>query len=46
MSKAASSSAQRRLMKEYEQLMSNPPDGIVAGPIDESNLFFWEAYIT
>lgn len=26
--------------------MSNPPEGIVAGPINEENFFEWEALIT
>ena len=25
--------------------MENPPDGIAAGPVDESNMFVWEAVI-
>lgn len=39
-------SALRRLMSEYKQLTLNPPEGILAGPISESNFFEWEAYIT
>lgn len=37
--------ALRRLMAEYRQLTLNPPDGIIAGPIDEENFFEWEAVI-
>jgi len=32
-------------MAEYKQLTLNPPDGIVAGPINEENFFEWEALI-
>ena len=39
-------SALRRLMAEYKQLTLNPPEGIIAGPIDEENFFEWEALIT
>jgi len=38
-------SALRRLMAEYKQLTLNPPEGIVAGPINEENFFEWEALI-
>ncbi|KAK2708795.1 ubiquitin-conjugating enzyme E2 G2-like [Artemia franciscana] len=38
-------SALRRLMAEYRQLTTNPPDGIVAGPTNEENFFDWEALI-
>ncbi|VDK43619.1 unnamed protein product [Taenia asiatica] len=40
-----SGSALKRLMAEYKQLTDNPPEGIVAGPVDESNFFEWEAFI-
>lgn len=39
-------SALKRLMAEYKQLTLNPPDGIIAGPVDEENFFEWEALIT
>lgn len=39
-------SALKRLMAEYKQLTLNPPEGIVAGPINEENFFEWEALIT
>ena len=39
-------SALRRLMAEYKQLTLNPPEGIVAGPLNEENFFEWEALIT
>ncbi|KAL1456013.1 hypothetical protein WDU94_000768 [Cyamophila willieti] len=39
-------SALRRLMAEYKQLTINPPEGIIAGPVNEENFFEWEALIT
>ena len=45
MSKAAYSIAHRRLLKEYKELTTSPPEGITAGPISESNLFKWECLI-
>ncbi|KAH9425454.1 ubiquitin conjugating enzyme 7 [Dermatophagoides pteronyssinus] len=39
-------SAVRRLMTEYKQLTLNPPEGILAGPVNEDNFFEWEAYVT
>ncbi|CAK8673918.1 ubiquitin-conjugating enzyme E2 G2-like [Clavelina lepadiformis] len=38
-------SALKRLMAEYKQLSLNPPEGIVAGPVNEENFFEWEALI-
>ncbi|RUS69390.1 hypothetical protein EGW08_022848 [Elysia chlorotica] len=38
-------SALKRLMAEYKQLTLNPPEGIIAGPVDEENFFEWEALI-
>ncbi len=38
--------ALKRLTLEYRQLLSKPPEGIAAGPIDESNIFEWEALIS
>ncbi|KAL7055273.1 hypothetical protein AAHC03_024547 [Spirometra sp. Aus1] len=40
-----SGGALKRLMAEYKQLTTSPPEGIVAGPVDESNFFEWEALI-
>eukprot|EP01098_Paradermamoeba_levis_P000152 TRINITY_DN1015_c0_g1_i4.p1 TRINITY_DN1015_c0_g1~~TRINITY_DN1015_c0_g1_i4.p1 ORF type:complete len:179 (-),score=49.93 TRINITY_DN1015_c0_g1_i4:180-641(-) len=40
------SSAFKRLMQEYKELIKNPPEGIAAGPLTEDNLFEWEAVIT
>lgn len=37
--------ANKRLLKEYKALLKESPEGIVAGPIDESNLFEWECLI-
>jgi hypothetical protein len=39
------SSASKRLFKEYRGLSSDPPDGLTAGPITEDDLFLWEALI-
>ena len=39
------SMAQRRLMKEFKELTVSPADGILAGPINEDNLFEWEALV-
>ncbi|XP_066264415.1 ubiquitin-conjugating enzyme E2 G2 [Branchiostoma lanceolatum] len=38
-------SALKRLMAEYKQLTLNPPEGIVAGPVNEENFFEWESLI-
>ncbi|CCK73068.1 E2 ubiquitin-conjugating protein UBC7 KNAG_0M02150 [Huiozyma naganishii CBS 8797] len=40
-----SKTAQRRLLKELQQLMRDPPPGIVAGPQDESDLFLWDCLV-
>ncbi|KAG5355733.1 Ubiquitin-conjugating enzyme E2-18 kDa [Yarrowia sp. B02] len=37
--------AQKRLMKEYKQFISDPPQGISAGPADEDNFLLWECLI-
>jgi ubiquitin-conjugating enzyme E2 G2 len=41
----ASSVASKRLFSEYKSLLTSPPDGITAGPINEDDLFSWEALI-
>ena len=41
----ASTTAQRRLLKEYRALTNNPPEGITAGPVSEDDLLYWEALI-
>ncbi|KAJ3252684.1 Ubiquitin-conjugating enzyme E2 G2 [Boothiomyces macroporosus] len=33
-------------MTEYKELTLNPPEGIQAGPVSESNYFEWEALIS
>jgi ubiquitin-conjugating enzyme E2 G2 len=37
--------AAKRLFTEYKGLSVSPPDGITAGPVDEDDLFVWEAMI-
>lgn len=37
--------AQRRLLKEYQELSRDPPEGIVAGPANEENLFEWDCLL-
>ncbi|OAL00016.1 ubiquitin-conjugating enzyme [Phaeosphaeriaceae sp. SRC1lsM3a] len=39
------SSASKRLFKEYKALSSDPPEGITAGPVNEDDMFVWEALI-
>ncbi|ETI24526.1 hypothetical protein G647_03895 [Cladophialophora carrionii CBS 160.54] len=41
----AASVASKRLFQEYKSLLTNPPDGITAGPVNEDDLFVWEALI-
>lgn len=41
----ASTVAAKRLFQEYKSLLTNPPDGITAGPVNEDDLFIWEALI-
>lgn len=40
------STALKRLMQEYKELILNPPEGFTAGPISEDNFFEWEAEIS
>ncbi|KAI9659773.1 MAG: Ubiquitin-conjugating enzyme E2 7 [Trizodia sp. TS-e1964] len=42
---AAYQLATRRLTREYKALTTDSPDGITAGPVDESDYFVWEALI-
>tara|TARA_Y200000002_G_scaffold381540_1_gene395835 strand:- start:777 stop:1229 length:453 start_codon:yes stop_codon:yes gene_type:complete len=35
----------RRLRKEYEELIKNPPDNCSAGPKNEDNYYIWTAQI-
>jgi ubiquitin-conjugating enzyme E2 G2 len=37
--------ASKRLFQEYKHLTTDPPDGITAGPVNEDDLFVWEAMI-
>ncbi|KAM3186786.1 Ubiquitin-conjugating enzyme E2 G2 [Hymenolepis weldensis] len=37
--------ALKRLTAEYKQLSRSAPEGIMAGPVDDSNFFEWEALI-
>lgn len=37
--------ASKRLFQEYKQISLSPPDGITAGPVNEDDLFKWEALI-
>lgn len=40
-----SKTAQKRLMKELQQLLKDCPESIVAGPVSEDNLFLWDCLI-
>ncbi|EDO16805.1 hypothetical protein Kpol_1056p5 [Vanderwaltozyma polyspora DSM 70294] len=40
-----SKTAQKRLFKEYQQLIRDSPPGIVAGPANENDLFLWDCLI-
>jgi len=40
------SAALRRLMAEYKQLLTNAPEGLIAGPVSDDNYFEWDAQIT
>jgi ubiquitin-conjugating enzyme E2 G2 len=33
-------------LRIFLELSTNPPEGIVAGPVNEENFFEWEALIT
>ena len=37
--------ASRRLFSEFRALSTDPPEGIVAGPVTEDDIFQWEALI-
>ncbi|KND02364.1 ubiquitin-conjugating enzyme E2-18 kDa [Spizellomyces punctatus DAOM BR117] len=45
MNRRIGSTALKRLMTEYKELTTNPPEGITAGPITEDDFFTWEALI-
>ena len=34
-----------RIKREFEKFIKDPPEGCSAGPVDESNLFIWNATI-
>ncbi|KAM0724022.1 hypothetical protein Q7P37_001013 [Cladosporium fusiforme] len=42
---AMNSVASKRLFQEYKHLTTDPPEGITAGPVNEDDLFLWEAMI-
>jgi len=35
----------KRLQHEYEEITSNPPSNVSAGPIDDNDMFKWQATI-
>jgi len=35
----------KRLVWEYKDIIQNPIDGICAGPVNDDDLFTWEAWI-
>ena len=37
--------AVKRLMQEFKELVSNPTEGVVAGPAGEDSFFEWEAMV-
>ena len=37
--------ASKRLFHEYRTLTSDPPEGITAGPVNEDDMFLWDALI-
>ncbi|MCJ1290660.1 Ubiquitin-conjugating enzyme E2 7 [Xylographa soralifera] len=41
----ATALASRRLFSEFRALTTDPPDGIIAGPVNEDDIFNWEALI-
>jgi len=38
--------AESRILKEIEEMYMNPPDNVTAGPINDKDIFHWEAVIT
>jgi len=32
----------KRLLLEYKELSKRPPQGVVAGPVTEENIFEWD----
>jgi len=41
----ASGASKQRLMSDYKEMVSEPPEGCSAAPASESNLFVWNASI-
>lgn len=41
----ASALASKRLFKEFQALTTDSPEGIIAGPVNEDDIFTWEALI-
>ncbi len=39
------STAQRRLLKEFQELLKQPTEGIIAGPADENDLLKWRCLL-
>ena len=37
--------ASKRLLHEFKGLLTSPPEGITAGPVNEDDMFLWEALI-
>jgi hypothetical protein len=37
--------ASKRLVTEYKNLTNDPPEGISAGPVNEDDMYLWEALI-
>jgi len=35
----------KRLLQEYRQLTNNPPEGILAAPISDDDIFTWKAAV-
>jgi hypothetical protein len=42
---AKTATASKRLLIEYRDISNNPPEGILAGPRDENNLFVWDVLV-
>ena len=38
--------ADSRILREIEEIYTNPPDNVSAGPIEENDIYHWEAVIT
>lgn len=40
------STAHKRLLREYRELMQNPTEGIIASPVSDNDLFNWRCIIS